>query len=67
MVKQIKMNGNIYCMGIKCPIKTQCLRYTKGLGATMYDGTKDTYIRNCTNQKKFLQDSETINNDSKKM
>lgn len=54
-------------MGIKCPIKTQCLRYTKGLSATMCDGTKDTYIRNCTNQKKFLQDSETVNNDSKKM
>ena len=63
----MKTKGNIYCMGIKCPIKTQCLRYTKGLGATMYDGTEDKYMRNCTSQKKFVQDSETINNDSKRM
>lgn len=33
----------------------------------MYDGTKDTYIRHCTNQKKFLQDDKNINQDSKKV
>lgn len=33
----------------------------------MYDGTKDTYIRHCTSQKKFLQDEKNINQDSKKV
>lgn len=54
-----------YCMGIKCPIKKQCLRYTKGLVVTEGDGTKDKYVRNCTNQRKFLQDDKNINPDSK--
>jgi len=55
-----------YCMGIKCPIKKQCLRYTRGLVATENDGTEDKYMRNCTNQKKYVQDSNNINNDSKR-
>ena len=54
-----------FCMGVKCPIKKQCLRYTKGLVATESDGTKDKFIRSCTNQKKYLQDGETVNKDSK--
>ena len=52
--------GNVYCMGIQCPVKHQCLRYTKGTGATMRDGTLDKYIRKCTNQKRFIQDSENV-------
>jgi hypothetical protein len=54
-------------MGIRCPIKTQCLRYTKGLSVTIHDGTEDKYMRNCTNQKMFLQDDKNINPDSKKV
>ena len=44
------------CMGVECPTKNQCLRYTHG-------GTKRT-IRKCTNGKKFLQDKSRINKDS---
>lgn len=52
--------AKIWCMGIECPIKNRCIRYTKGLGATVYDGTLDKYIRKCTNQKRFLQDAENV-------
>ena len=48
--------AKIWCMGIECPIKNRCIRYTKGLGATVYDGTKDRYMRRCTNQKMYMQD-----------
>jgi hypothetical protein len=61
----MKTKGNVYCMGINCPIRTQCLRYTKGLGATMYDGIKDKYIQSCTNQRKYVQDESNVNTDSK--
>ena len=47
-------------MGIECPIKNRCIRYTKGLGATVYDGTKDKYMRRCTNQKMYMQDEENV-------
>lgn len=63
----METKGNVYCMGIQCPIKTQCLRYTKGLVATESDGTKDKYMRNCTSQKKYVQDSENVNSDSKRI
>jgi hypothetical protein len=59
--------SKVFCMGIKCPVKNTCLRYTKGLMATMYDGTEERYIRRCTNQKKYMQDGETINKDSKRV
>lgn len=54
------MKGNVYCMGIQCSVKNQCLRYTSGVGAAMYDGTLDRFVRKCTNQKKFLQDESRI-------
>ncbi len=59
--------SKVFCMGIKCPVKKTCLRYTKGVLALMYDGTKDKFIRSCTNQKRYLQDSDNINPDSKKV
>lgn len=55
----------IYCKGIECPVKKTCKRYTNGLGVTMYDGTSDTFIRKCTNLRRYLQDRTKINNDSK--
>ena len=33
----------------------------------MYDGTEDKYMRNCTSQKKYIQDSNNVNNDSKRI
>lgn len=57
--------SKVFCMGSRCPIKKQCLRYTNGLIATESDGTKDKYVRNCANQKMFLQDDKNINPDSK--
>ena len=59
---QMETKGNVYCMGIQCPVKNQCLRYTSGIGATMYDGTLDKFVRKCTNQKKFVQDKTKIVN-----
>jgi len=47
-------------MGVECSVRNQCLRYTDGIGATMYDGTLDKYIRKCTNQKRFMQDSKNV-------
>lgn len=47
-------------MGIQCSIRNQCLRYTEGLGATLYDGIKDTFVRKCTNQRLFVQDTNNI-------
>lgn len=52
--------GNTYCMGIQCSIRNQCLRYTDGLGATLYDGTNDIFVRKCTNQRMFVQDTKNI-------
>ena len=52
--------SNLYCMGVQCPIKKQCLRYTQGKVAMVTDGTTDAYLRKCTNQKKFIQDSNNV-------
>lgn len=59
---QMETKGNVYCMGIQCPVKNQCLRYTSGIVATMHDGTLDKFVRKCTNQKKFVQDKAKIVN-----
>ena len=56
----IKAKGNTYCMGIECPVKNRCIRYTRGISATMYDGTLDNFIRKCTNQKNFIQDKTNV-------
>jgi len=47
-------------MGVECSVRNQCLCYTDGIGATIYDGTLDKYIRKCTNQKRFMQDSKNV-------
>lgn len=54
----------VYCKGIGCPVRISCKRYTSGLGVTMYDGTGDTFIRKCTNLKRYVQDKTKINKDS---
>lgn len=62
----MKTKGNVYCMGIQCPIRNRCLRYTRGIGATMYDGTLDKFVRKCINQKMFVQDDIKNVDSSKK-
>lgn len=52
--------NKIYCMGIRCSIRYQCLRYNKGLLATIQDGTMDKFLRNCTNQKLYLKDENNV-------
>lgn len=48
--------NEIYCLGVECPNKNQCLLHTHQ--------TTGTVIRKCTNRKKFVQDKEKINGDS---
>lgn len=49
------MNGNTYCMGIECPVRNRCLRYTSGIDAKINDGTLDKFERKCTNQKSLYK------------
>lgn len=53
-------NVNVYCMGIQCTIKNQCLRFTKGLGLVIEDGTSVKFLRKCTNQRLYTQDENNI-------
>ena len=46
--------AKIYCMGVHCPVRNSCMRYTAGRGATMYDGTIDRFIRQCRNEKLYV-------------
>jgi len=46
---------NTYCIGIQCPVKRQCLRYTKRVAAGHYG-----FIRKCTNQRLYVQDKDKI-------
>ena len=62
----MKKSSNIYCLGVCCPIKTTCLRFTNGVKLLVDDGTKDKFIRKCTNQKLFIQDSNNVKSDSNK-
>lgn len=48
--------GKTFCKGEHCPVSRQCLRYTQGLGATIYEGSEDKFINSCTNQRKFEKD-----------
>lgn len=62
MLKELQMEtkGDVYCMGIQCPVKNRCIRYTRGISATVCDGTLDKFVRKCTNQKKFIQDETKV-------
>lgn len=48
--------GKTFCKGEHCPVRRQCLRYTQGLGDTIYEGSEDKFINSCTNQRKFEKD-----------
>lgn len=50
------MNKKVYCAGIRCPVRERCLRYTKKDEASV----DDALALYCTNQKKFIQDSERV-------
>lgn len=56
----IKTKSNTYCMGIECPVRNSCLRYTSGIDAKINDGTLDKFVRKCTNQKKFIRDKTIV-------
>lgn len=58
--------ADMYCFGIECPIRKSCLRYSKGLVAMENDGTTDKFIRKCTRQRRFLQDENNVNQDSRR-
>ena len=52
------MKNDVSCMGVECPIKNQCLRYTQ-----KSDGKR---MRKCMSSKMFLQDENKVNGDSKR-
>lgn len=52
---------NIFCAGIQCSIKNTCLRYTEGVTLMVQDGTTAKYIRKCTNQRLYKQDTTKVN------
>lgn len=56
----------IYCNGEECSVKNTCFRFTH---RNEYDGSsKDSaVIRKCTSQKKYVQDVDEINTDSKRI
>ena len=54
------MNKDKYCIGIQCPVKCQCKRYTHGVRLQVNDGTTARFMRKCTNQKQFIQDEDNI-------
>lgn len=55
----------IYCRGVECPIKNTCLRYTGYNHINSCVGGY-TLMRKCTNQKRYIQDENKINTDSKR-
>lgn len=56
---------HVFCKGEECPIKNQCLRYTKRNAFNNSIGGHSV-IRKCTSQKRFVQDEDKVNSDSKK-
>jgi hypothetical protein len=48
--------NDIFCMGVQCPVKKQCLRYTKRIDTAGHCG----FIRKCTNQRLYVQDKDKI-------
>ena len=48
-------NSRWYCMGVECPVRKQCQRYTDGIELTVSDGVMATFHRKCTNQKAFVK------------
>lgn len=44
-----------YCMGVECPVRMQCRRYTEGVELMVTDGVRDVFHRKCTSQKAFVK------------
>lgn len=53
----------IFCLGAECPIKYTCLRFTSFIDRIFKDGDGGKVIRKCTNQSRFLQDPNNVNDD----
>lgn len=49
------MKNNYLCLGEHCPVRNTCLRYTDTKRMT-----RGKAIRNCTNQKGFIQDEDAV-------
>ena len=48
-------SGFWYCMGVECPVRRQCRRYTEGVELEVTDGVRDVFHRKCTSQKEFVK------------
>lgn len=59
------MKTKIFCKGDECSVKNTCQRYTKRNSVTSCIGGF-TIIRKCTMQKRYIQDENEINIDSKR-
>lgn len=57
------MNEKKYCLGVHCPVKNTCKRHTQRTDDAFRESDA---MRKCTNQKKYVQDRERINPDSKR-
>ena len=49
----------VACMGVKCPVKNTCKRYTE-FSENITCELDCEVIQRCTNQKKFLQDESKV-------
>jgi hypothetical protein len=47
--------GFWYCMGVECPVRRQCRRYTEGVELEVTDGVREVFNRKCTSQKAFVK------------
>lgn len=50
------MKKMVFCMGVECPVRNTCKRYTTHNQAPI--------IRKCSNQRRYLQDRSKVNEDS---
>lgn len=49
-------SGFWYCMGVECPVRRQCRRYTEGIELMVTDGVSEVvFQRKCISQKAFVK------------
>lgn len=54
-----------FCLGVECPNKYTCLRFTSFKGRIVKDGDGGKVMRKCTNKRRYLQDPDNVNHDGK--
>lgn len=52
---RVMRSGFWYCMGVECPVRRQCRRYTEGVELEVTDGVLEVFHRKCTSQKAFVK------------